>query len=208
MSIPVARLRSLLAVGAAAALGLAVTVPAAKADVLSLGGSSCNYQQLEQPFAQFGDDADYALVPGGSFESGGPAWTTAGGASLVADNEPWGAGVQAMSLPSGSSVTSPATCVSLDTPTLRFFANSSGDDDSSALQVSVLFNNSAGGLSSLPIGAVTPSGAWEPTLPYAIGVNLLSLLGGDYSAVAFQFTPQGADSWEIDDVYVDPWSKG
>lgn len=208
MSIPVARLRALLAVGVAAVLGLAAAAPAANADVLGLGGSGCGNQQLAQPFAPFGDYASYALVPGGSFESGEPAWTTTGGAGVVADNEPWGAGVQAMSLPPGSSLSSPATCVSLDSPTLRFFANSSGGDDSSSLQVTVLFNSVAGVLSSLPIGTVSASGAWEPTPPYPILANLLSLLGGNYSTVAFQFTPQGGDTWEIDDVYVDPWSKG
>lgn len=208
MSNPFARLRVLLAVGAAAAMWLVAAVPAANADALGLGGSGCGNQQLEQPFAPFGDNASYVLVPGGSFESDGPAWTTTAGAGVVADNEPWGAGVQALSLPAGSSVTSPSTCVDLYSPTLRFFANGSGDDDSSSLQVTVLFNSVAGVPSSLPIGTVTPSGAWEPTQPYLLAVNLLSLVGSDYSAVAFQFTPQGGDTWEIDDVYVDPWSKG
>lgn len=208
MCVSIARLRALLVVGAAAVLGLTTAAPAARADVLDLGSTGCGDQQLEQPFAPFGDYSDYVLVPGGSFESGEPAWTTTGGAGLIADNEPWGDGVQAMSLPPGSSVTSPATCVSLDTPTLRLFANSSGGDDQSSLEVGVLFDPGSGLVSSVPIGTVSPAGAWEPTQPFLIVANLLSLLGGNYSTVAFQFTPQGGDTWEIDDVYVDPWSKG
>jgi hypothetical protein len=76
MSIPVARLRVLLVVGVAAAMWLVAAVPAADADALDAGSSGCGDQQLEQPFAPFGDDASYVLVPGGSFEAGGPAWTT------------------------------------------------------------------------------------------------------------------------------------
>jgi hypothetical protein len=38
--------------------------------------------------------------------------------------------------------------------------------------------------------------------------NVLSLLGGNTDAVAFRFTPHGDATWQIDDVYVDPWSKG
>jgi hypothetical protein len=40
-------------------------------------------------------------------------------------------------------------------------------------------------------------------------VNLLPLLPGDYTPVAFEFTPQGyGGNWRIDDVYVDPRSRG
>ena len=36
--------------------------------------------------------------------------------------------------------------------------------------------------------------------------NLLPLLPGETTPVAFRFTAQGAD-WSIDDVYVDPYAK-
>jgi hypothetical protein len=206
MSVPVARIRVLL-VAFSAVLGVALATPAAQADSLALGGAGCGNEQLEQPFAPFGDYNWYTLVPGGSFESGGPAWNTTGGAQLVADQEPWGTGVQAMSLPPGSSTTSPATCVSLDSPTMRFFATSSGDP-SSTLQVNVVFEPIPGEIESLPVGTVSAPGTWEPSSAFPIVANLLSALGGDYGVVEFQFVPQGNATWEIDDVYVDPWSKG
>ena len=59
----------------------------------------------------------------------------------------------------------------------------------------------------LPIGGVSASGDWSPTPSYLIVANILSLLGGDYQTVAFRFTPHGDATWQIDDVYVDPWSK-
>lgn len=107
--------------------GFAMAVGAvARADAPDLRQTSCPAEQTAQPFAPFGDPAPYALVPGGSFESGVPAWSTTGSTQLVADNEPWGAGSQATSLSPGSSATSPATCVGLLSPTMRFFARSIG----------------------------------------------------------------------------------
>jgi hypothetical protein len=206
MSVRITRLRSAFVAGAAV-VGLAVAVPAAMADTAGLGQTSCPDEQTGQPFAPFGDPASYVLVPGGSFESGVPAWSTAGSTQLVADNEPWGAGSQAMSLSPGSSATSPATCVGLLSPTLRFFARSTGGSASSSLQVSVVFKSVLGLIDTLPVGSVQASDSWQPTPAYLFLINALSLLP-DYRVVAFQFTPQGDATWEIDDVYVDPWSKG
>jgi hypothetical protein len=56
-----------------------------------------------------------------------------------------------------------------------------------------------------PIGVVT-GGGWAPTLPMTVVANLLPLLPGDQTAVAFRFTAV-AGSWQIDDVYVDPWNR-
>jgi hypothetical protein len=206
MSVRITGLRSAFVAGAAV-VGLAAAVPVASADTAGLGQTSCPAEQTEQPFAPFGDPASYVLVPGGSFESGDPAWSTTGSTQLVADNEPWGAGSQAMSLPPGTSATSPATCVALLSPTLRLFARSSGGSPSSSLQVSVVFKSVLGLIDTLPVGSVQASDSWQPTPQYLVLINALSLLP-DYRVVAFQFTPRGDATWEIDDVYVDPWSKG
>jgi hypothetical protein len=37
--------------------------------------------------------------------------------------------------------------------------------------------------------------------------NLLGVLGGSHTPVAFRFRADGGD-WLIDDVYVDPYGKG
>jgi hypothetical protein len=210
MSIRVSRRAPLLI--AVALLGLAGLAPAARADLLSLSGGNCPGQQLTQPFAAWGDQGSYSLVPGGAFEPGDTDWSTAGGAGVIAGNEPWnvhgGDDASSLLLPAGSSATSPATCIALDSPMLRFFARSSEDSPSSTLRVDVLFKTPLGLLSSLPIGLVPASGDWQPTSPYLLLVNALSLLGGGENVVAFRFTPRGAADWQIDDVYIDPWSKG
>ena len=41
-----------------------------------------------------------------------------------------------------------------------------------------------------------------------IVMNLLPLLPGGNTAVAFRFAPYGDGDWTIDDVYVDPWRHG
>jgi hypothetical protein len=97
--------------------------------------------------------------------------------------------------------------VTLLTPTIRFFAHSTGGSPSSSLQVSVAFKSALGLIVSLPVGSVRPSDSWEPTPQYVLLLNTLSLLG-DYGDIAFQFTPRGDANWVIDDVYLDPWSKG
>jgi hypothetical protein len=200
------------AVAAAAVLAGAAATPAARADLLDPSGVTCGDQQLAQPFLPWADLASYVLVPGGTFEAGDSPWTMNGGAQVVAGNEPWyvhdGADQQALSLPAGSSATSPATCASLESPTIRFFALSSGGSSSAYLHVDVLFRDLSGNTEALPIGDVPAAGAWQPSLPFAFLINNQALLGSDYQVVAFQFTPEGDADWEIDDVYEDPWSKG
>ena len=190
------------------------SAPVARADLLNLGalnGSNCSDQQLSQPFSQFGDGNAYYLVPGGTFESGLGDWSTTGDAGVTTGNEPWlvndDSDGNSLSLSPGSSATSPATCVSLASPTLRFFTRGSGGSSDSSLSVEVLLGGT-GGILELPIGSVSATGDWSPTPVYLMVANILSLLGSNYDAVAFRFTPQGDATWQIDDVYVDPWSKG
>lgn len=201
------------AAGVAVLLAVAVLSSSpARADVLSLPSTGCGSQVPTTPFLPWLDPSSYVLAPGGSFEPGDPAWSTTGGAQQVAGNEPWqvhgGTGADSMQLPPGSSVTSPAVCASLTRPTLRFFARSSGGSLLSTLRVDVLFKTTLGLLSSLPIGIVTVSPQWSPTLPFVYLINDLSLLSPAYDVVAFRFVPQGNATWQIDDVYVDPWNKG
>jgi hypothetical protein len=183
-----------------------------RASALDLSGGSCGTQGLGQPFAQWGDRASYVLAPGGTFEPGDTPWDTTDGAYVLSGNEPWqvnsASDGNSLYIPAGSDATSPATCVALDTPTIRFFARSVGGSSHSSLLVNVTFTLPGGGLTTVPIGVVPASSDWTPTQPFVIGVNGLALLGPDYQSVAFSFVPQGDADWQIDDVYVDPWQKG
>ena len=59
----------------------------------------------------------------------------------------------------------------------------------------------------LPAGVHTGPRTWHPSLPGLVFADFLSVLAEDAElAVAFRFKQLGAAaSWQIDDVYVDPF---
>ena len=188
-----------------AALVLAI-VPNAQAGPLVSSATSCSAQTLEQPFVPWLDPAQYVLAPDGTFEAGANAWSLSG-AYVASGNEPYyvhgSSESKSLRLPTGSSATSPSMCVGLEHPTLRFFARA-GRLSLSTLHVDVLFEDAFGGVHSLPVGEVASGSSWQPTPAMAVVANLLPLLPGERTAVAFRFTVQGTGGWRIDDVYVDP----
>jgi hypothetical protein len=197
--------RALLAAIAAVAAVGALAAPAS-AGILTATATDCNDGAITQPFTLWGDTANYKAVRGGSFEASTTGWTLSGKAAVVAGNEPWkvgGAGhSKSLVLPAGSSAISPVVCVGLGDPTLRFFAKKNRGL-LTTLAVSVYVKTSLGLTVPVPIGVVLANGQWKPTAPMLIVANLLPLLPGDKTPVAFQFTPVLGD-WQIDDVYVDP----
>jgi hypothetical protein len=95
-------------------------------------------------------------------------------------------------------------CVGLGHPTMRFFARKASGGLLSTLAVEVLFEGLGGTVKSLPIGVVLGGSSWQPTLPFPVIANLLPLVPGQQTPVAFRFTALGG-TWQVDDVYVDPW---
>ena len=200
--------RALLAAITAVAMTGALAAPAS-AGILTASATDCGDETLSQPFAQFGDRANYKLVRNGGFEAGTGGWTLAGGAKVVSGNEPWKVGgsghAKSLVLPAGSTAISPVSCVGLAEPTVRFFAKKNRAPllGISTLAVSVYVKTSLGLTVPVPVGVVLGNGQWKPTPPMLIVANLLPLLPGDRTPVAFQFTPVLGD-WQIDDLYVDP----
>ena len=202
------RARSALA--AAALSLLAVGVPTASAGglvgslttpVATLGGTAvpCQSRVLSTPFSAFGDSASYFLVGGGSFEGGATGWALTGGASVVSGGDPFVAGSSgsSLSLPAGSSATTPVTCIDLTAPTLRAFAAGQGRVAVSALV----------GAAAFPIGSITPSGSWAPTAAFLNLSNLLSILSTSGTVTTqFRFTAASGDV-TVDDVFVDPYRR-
>ena len=197
--------RALLAAITAVAMTGAFAAPAS-AGILTASAKDCGDESLSKPFAGFGDRANYKLVAGGSFEGSLADWTLNGRAKVVSGNEPWKVGGsnhgKSLVLPAGSSVITAPTCVGLGEPTLRFFAKKNRGL-LSTLVVSVYVKTSLGLVVPLPLGVVLGNGQWKATSPMLIVANLLPLLPGDRTPVAFRFTPLLGD-WQIDDVYVDP----
>jgi hypothetical protein len=196
-----ARLAALAALVSVAALAGAVGTQPARAGLLG-----CDGQTAVQPFLPWLDPANYVLMTNGSLESTA-GWTLAGGAKLVSGNEPFNVNSasdsHSLSLPSGSSATTPAFCVTLLHQDPRFFAVNSGSA-LSTLQVDAI-TTVLGLKVTTPVGVLLAGGAWQPTLPLPFLDGVLSLTQG---TVQFRFTPLGAGSgWQIDDIYVDPFKS-
>jgi hypothetical protein len=194
--------------GLLAALALGAMPAAASADVLDLGLDGCPARTIEHPFTRWLDGGNYVLAPGGTFEGSLDGWKLSGGAKVVSGNETFnvhGAGeTHALSLPSGSSATTPPICVAVLDPTLRYFAANDGGL-LSILRVDVIYHAPGGGTLTLPLGVNVGGKAWAPSLPTIVGADLLGVLTGGQATVQFRFSPAGLGAkWRIDDVYVDP----
>ena len=170
-----------------------------------------------QAFAPWKDYAAYAYAPNGGFESGSTGWSLAGGAKVVAGNSSFythGAGERySLSLPAGSSATSPPMCISLFSSKMRFFAANAGSS-SSKLKVQVIYGGGVGGLLSFvtttlgvsDFGYATAGQAWQPSSSIGMLSGTLPLLT---QYVQFRFVPaDSSGSWLMDDVYLDPLVHG
>jgi len=173
--------------------------------------ASCPTQPVSTPFSQWGDSNDYFLVPGGSFEGTADqlGWTLSN-ASLTTGNEPFNVNdpgdQQSLTINGGGIATSPYFCVDETMSGLRFFAAqvSAGTD----LRVRALVENPDGSVTVVPIADLADGSmpAWAPT--DALGGSG-RLPDGSSIMVALRFrAPVSSGSWQIDDIYVDPYRSG
>lgn len=203
---PVRSLRRIWLTGAAATL---LAVPMWSASTASgastlIDTNPCNENALSQPFARWGDSSYYELAPGGDIEGSLSGWTLSGGASVVTGSEPFGAtgevGKRSLSLPAGSSVQTPFTCVDAAYPTIRFFAE--GSSILSSVLVQVLYKE-AGLTVAVPAGIVALDTQWAPSLKGLTGSLALALTSGGTAQMAIRFTALTGTS-RVDDIFLDP----
>ena len=196
----------------AAMAATALSAPAANAGILVASAESCSAHTYSKPFAKWLDYMNYTPVPGGSFEAGAKPWALSG-AKIVSGNETHyvrsTSDTRSLSIPQGKSATSPAMCVGLAEPTLRFFAKQSGGllgTATGSMAVTVEFETSLGAVVSAPVGVVAANSGWQPSLPMVVVANLLPLMPNNTTAVRFKFAAV-TGNWQIDDVYVDPFRR-
>lgn len=203
------RLRLLL--GTAVAVACAA-VPAAPAGAALVETSACDGAELSQPFAPWGDNALYKLAPGGDAEGALTGWSLSGGAKRVAGSEPFAAtgrlGSSSLSIPAGGSVTTAATCVNAAYPSFRFFAKSSGGllGLLPAMNVSLVYRDGLLGLVDVPIGTVPPTSSWKPSPVMLTASAVGAAVAGGEAPLALRFTSV-AGTWNVDDVFVDPYRR-
>jgi hypothetical protein len=200
------RLAMLAATGTVAML--AAVAPSAQAGLLSLAPGACG-QQMSEPFSQVGDNNEYALFPGGSFEAGSPSWLLGGGAQVVSGDAYDGA--RSLSLPAGSSATSPEACTGVDHPSARMFVRNTGSS-SSRLNVWATYTPVLG---LLPVrfymGQLSGSASWGPSAYVQFGLlrNLVGSLNLSESTISLTLAPaDSSGKWQVDDVYLDPRCRG
>ena len=206
MAASVARggMRVLLGVAIIAALALSST---ARASLIGTGPASYCDTTASQKFSRWGDSSYYASLLNDGFESYG-GWTLSGGARVVSGNEPFyvngnTADRHSLLLPAGSSAYSGTVCFALGDWHLRLMMKRLSA--TGGLRVQVIVPSLVGILTVLDGGTVSGTSTWAPSPRLELLLsNVISLLGT--RAVAFRFTPVGVGaSYQIDDVYLDPW---
>jgi hypothetical protein len=173
--------------------------------------AACPSQPLSNPFSQWGDTNSYFLVPGGSLEGTLDAigWNLSN-ASLTQGNEPFGvdgAGdSQSLTIGGGGSVTTPYFCVDNSMSQMRFFAQQTAPGGD--LEVEAVIQTWHGDVVK-PIGDITDGSmpSWAPTNSIDGGANQLPADRTLTVALRFE-VPSSNASWQIDDIYVDPYRSG
>lgn len=179
-----------------AGLGLAL-LSGAPAQAALFNTDACDNATLSQPFAAYGDTAQYKLVPGGSFTGTSSSWTLGGGARIEAG----GPSGSSLYLSAGASATSPFTCVDAADPTFRFFGRNDGL--LSTFLVQVVYNEPLVGPVALPVGIFALGGSWQPSASMLTASFVQGLLSNGTAQVAIRFTELTGAS-QMDNVYVDP----
>lgn len=205
----VALLASISAVGCAT---VGLTASAASASLLSSLLPSCAARPTSMPFAQWGDTSSYFLMPGGGFESGTPGWVLAGGAAVATGNETSFVNAKTdahhLALPTGAVVVSPTVCVSMGENTIRLFLKNSGVA-SSVLHVQAFVQNPLTGLvlsTGFDVSGSAAASGWSPSSRLFIPNLLGGVLGTQNLTLVFS-TRGAAATWNIDDVFVDPFKS-
>jgi len=195
-----------------ALLSVMATVAAGMLAPLSQAATGCGTRTVTTPFTRFGDANSYFLAPNGGFEGGTTGWTLSGGAAVASGNESYylrsTSDRYSLSLPTGAVATSSFVCITKDDPSVRFMARATGSNVS--LNVSATIRNSAGTVQSVYLGQLSSGSfaSWSPSsiYSYAVNLNMPWMLVNGAAEISFTFSSQGyAGSWQIDDVYIDPF---
>lgn len=172
-----------------------------------LAGTECGFGEPSAAFAPWGDDATYVLAPQGDL-SATDDWTLNKHATVVPSGDPFSGAAQSLELGKGAEAATPAMCVNLEHPTMRFFIRSNGGNEKARLKLDVLYEDFDGHVRRLPIAKLKAGSAWQPSVVVPMYVNRLALASPQgLTAVAFRFKADGLqknESLSISSLYVDP----
>jgi hypothetical protein len=173
-----------------------------------LAGADCGFGEPSLAFAPWGDDATYTLAPQGDL-SATDEWTLDKDAAVVPSADPFSGAGQSLELAKGADAASPAMCVDLGHPTIRFFIKGNGGNEKSRLKVEVLYEDFKGQVRHLTIAKLRAQSEWRPSVVVPMYMNRLALASPEgLTAVAFRFKAEGLQKDEtlsISSLYVDPF---
>jgi hypothetical protein len=161
---------------------------------------SCQDPVIVNPFTAFGDFRDYVLAPFGDFEQLDlPGWILEGGATALRTSS--GNGI--LRMPPGSIATSPAMCIDLNYPTIRYFVRDAAAD-SVRLRTQVMYVDHETAYNPYPVGNLRAPERWRLTEDIEIEPERGGVDPG-WRRVAFRLVaPAYEGDIRIDDLYVDP----
>ena len=176
-----------------------------------VAAAACPAQSTSTPFQRWGDTNSYFLAPGGDFENGLLSTWAPVAALPTVGNEPFYlhsvSDTTSVTVAGGGTVTSPPFCVDSTMPYFRFLAHqrASGSD----LKVTLVLLNGATVLGSQvdSVGDLADGSmpVWAPTAPLKLTYGLSVPAGQTLTAELVFQAGLGLGSWQIDDVYIDPY---
>jgi|1186.fasta_scaffold82039_1 hypothetical protein len=175
-----------------------------------LAGADCGYGEPGTYFAAWGDPSTYALAPQGDFAATS-SWTLNKQAAVVAGGDPFDGGKYSLQLAKDAQAATPAMCVNLDNPTIRFFVRDLGGNGKANLKIDVLYEDMDGHVKHLTVARLKAAADWTPSVAVPMYMNMLAAASPDnLTAVAFQFKAEGLQKDEtlsISSLYVDPFQS-
>lgn len=175
-----------------------------------LGSADCGYDAPAPVFAPWGDSAMYTLAPQGDLSTS-DGWTLNKQATIVSSADPFSGARQSLQFAKGAQAATPAMCVNLDNPTIRFFVRDLGGNEKSQLKVDVLYEDFSGHVKHLTIAKLRAGSEWQPSVILPMYMNMLALASpSGLTAVAFRFKADGLQKDEtlsISSLLVDPFSS-
>jgi hypothetical protein len=175
-----------------------------------VSSADCGYGDPEQVFLPWSDDAVYQLAPQGDFSSTS-GWTLSKGAAVVAGGDPFTGTGRSLALGKDGQAATPAMCVDVSNPTIRFFTRDVGGNGKANLKVDVLYEDFDGHVKHLTVAKLRAGSDWQPSMIVPFYMNMLAAASpSGVTAVAFQFKAEGLqkdESLSISSVYVDPFNS-
>jgi hypothetical protein len=172
--------------------------------------ADCTSTASAQVFLPWGDTAAYTLAPEGDLATVA-GWTLNKQSTVATDTNPFTGAAHSLQFSKGGDAATPAMCVTVNNPAIRFFIRDQGGNGKSNLKVDVLYEDFSGKVKHLTIAKLRAGDAWTPSLVVPMYMNMLANASATgMTAVAFEFKAEGLQKDEalsISSLYVDPYAS-